>query len=292
MNQIKGQRVLGITFLLTLAFCIFEFIGGKISGSLALLADAGHMLTDMSAIGLAFFAALAASRRATAKMSYGFYRIEVLSALINGATLFTLAVFIVREAFERFNSPPVINTQVMILVGVMGLVFDLTSGFFLSRAAEGKNINVRGALFHVISDALGSFGTIVAGTVIALTGWLAIDPVVSCFIALLIIASAWRLLKDVAEVLLEATPAHINTHLLEQKILSLAGIQAIHDLHVWSISPGREALSAHLEVEKETDRDKVLHEVHEMLSREFHIDHSTLQIETSEHRKQEKSHFH
>jgi len=291
LNQIKGQRVLGIIFLLTLAFCVFEFIGGKISGSLALLADAGHMLTDLSAIGLAFFASLTASRRATAKMSYGFYRIEVLSALINGATLMTLAVLIVREAFERFNSPPPINTQVMIFVGAMGLVFDLTSGFFLSRAA-GKNINIRGAFFHVISDALGSFGTIVAGMVLALTGWRFIDPLVSCFIALLIFFSAWRLLKDVVEVLLEATPAHINTHLLEQKILLLAGIQAIHDLHVWSISPGRESLSAHLEVETGADRDQVLHEVHEMLSRDFQIDHSTLQIETSEHRQKEKSHFH
>ncbi len=291
MNPIKGQRVLGITFLLTLAFCIFEFIGGKISGSLALLADAGHMLTDLAAIGLAYVAGWMASRRATAKMSFGFYRFEVLSALVNGAALITLAVLIIREAFDRFNAPSVIHTQVMIGVGVMGLLFDFTSGFFLSRFA-GKDINIRGAFFHVVSDALGSFGTILAGMIIALTGWLYADPLVSCFIALLIILSAWRLLKDVVEVLLEATPSHINTQSLEQKILSLPGILAIHDLHVWSISPGKESLSAHLEVQPGTDRDKVLREVHEMLSRDFQIEHTTLQIETSEHRQKEKSHFH
>ncbi|HXV28384.1 MAG TPA: cation diffusion facilitator family transporter [bacterium] len=291
MIESKGQRVLGITFLFTLAFCIFEFIGGKISGSLALIADAGHMLTDLGAIGLAFFAGHMASRQATARMSYGFYRIEVLSALVNGAALLTLAVFIVLEGFHRMAETPVIHTQVMIVVGLAGLVFDIISGFFLSRYA-GKNINIRGAFFHVMSDALGSVGTVAAGVIIAVTGWRYADPLVSFFIALLIVVSAWRLLKDVVQVLLEATPSRINIQILENRMLSLPGIQAIHDLHVWSISPGKESLSAHLQVEEGTDRDKILHELHEILSRDFQIDHTTLQIETREHRRKEKSHFH
>jgi cobalt-zinc-cadmium efflux system protein len=291
LTALKGQRVLAVTFFLTLAFCVLEFVGGKLSRSLALLADAGHMLTDLGALGLAFFTGWVSAKRPTPKMSYGFYRMEVLSALINGTALITLAVFIVKEAFDRLKTPPEINTTLMLLVAFAGFAFDLINGFLIKRFAH-ENINIRGAFFHIVSDALGSFGTIVAGGVIRFTGWRYADPVVSCFIAFLIVVSACRLLKDVGEVLLEATPSHIDLEALENRILSLEGIQAIHDLHVWSLSPGKEALSAHLEVVDDIDRDQILHKVNEILSKHFQIDHTTLQVETPAQKRKEKSHFH
>ena len=282
---------MGIVFLLTLAFCIFEFIGARLSNSLALLADAGHMLTDLAALGLAFFASRMATKRATHKMSYGFYRVEILSALINGAALLMLAVFIVKEAFGRLETVPEIRTQLMLTVAFVGLVINLLNGFLLYRFAE-RDMNIRSALYHIISDTLSSVGTILAGLVIAKTGWRYADPLASCVIAVLIVASAWRLLKDVVNVLLEAAPSHIDVRILEQKMLSIEGVLAIHDLHVWSITSGKESLSAHLEVGEGTDRDGVLNQMNEMLSREFDVHHTTLQVEAPHRRTDEGRHFH
>ncbi|MDD5217224.1 MAG: cation diffusion facilitator family transporter, partial [Candidatus Omnitrophica bacterium] len=214
----KGQRFLGIAFFLTLAFCVFEFIGGKLSGSLALLADAGHMLADLSALGLAYFASWMAARPSTPRMSYGFHRIEVLSALINGVILVTMAIFIAKEAFHRLNENPEIHTGMMLGVAFVGLLFNIAAGFLLKSVAH-ESVNLLGAFFHVVSDALSSVGTIVAGCVIALTGWRYADPLVSFMIACLIGVSAWRLLRDVVAVLLEATPPHIDIEVLGKKVL-------------------------------------------------------------------------
>ncbi len=291
MTASSGQRILGITFFLTLAFCIFEFLGGKWSGSLALVADAGHMLTDLGALGLALFASRMASKQATPRMSYGFYRFEILSALINGAALLTVAIFIVLEALRRLHQAPVIQTHLMLLVAFIGFVFNLASAFVLSRFIH-ESMNMRAVFFHIISDTLSSVGALAAGLLILKKGWWIADPLASCLIAFLIVASAWRLLQEVVEVLLEATPRHINIVDVERKILSVAGVKGVHDLHVWSISSGKESLSAHLEAESGADPDELLHLVNEVLSKHFHVTHTTLQIESAEKSRKEREHLH
>jgi cobalt-zinc-cadmium efflux system protein len=281
----KGQRVLGFTFLATLAFCVLEFVGGKLSGSLALTADASHMLTDLGALGLALFANWMAAKSPTRKMTYGFYRIEILSALVNGAALLTISVFIVVEAFHRFHQKvPLENPQLMLVIAFAGFIFNLVTGFLLSRSAH-ENINVRAAFFHIVSDTISSAGTLLAGIVIIKTGRYEADPIISFFIAGLIVLSAYRLLKDVVEVLLEAAPAHIDVEKVEKDILSVTGITALHDLHVWSITSGKEALSAHLQVTPGMNADQILDHVNAVLLKNFNIEHTTLQIEFGDQRK-------
>ena len=291
--------MLGAAFFLTLAFCILEFVGGKLSGSLALMADAVHMLADVGALGLAFFAGRMAAKRATPKMTYGFYRFEILSAIVNGGALLAIALFIVKEALERFRHIPPIQTSLMIPIAAAGLVLNFFIGLLLLGFKE-ESINLRGAFFHVVSDGLSSLGTVGAGVVIALTGRRWADPAASCVIAVLISASGWRLLKDAVGVLLEAVPEHINMQALESGILSVRGVVAIHDLHVWSITSGHESLSAHLEAEPGSVPDELLGRVNEILSRGFNIHHTTIQIETADpskpcpvtHKKKSSKHFH
>lgn len=291
LNTSPGQRVLGITFLITLVFSVFEWIGGKWSGSLALIADAGHMFTDLGGLGLALFAGWMATKRATPKMSFGFYRFEIFAALANGALLAGIAVLIVKEALERFRLSSPIHTHLMLAVAFAGLLANLFCAFLLARHAK-DNINFRGAFFHVMGDALSSVVTIAAGLLILKTGWRFADPAASFFIAALIVVSAWKILKDVAEVLLEAAPAHINIHELKRKVLAVSGIHAIHDLHIWSISSGKVSLSAHLEVESERDGGQLLGSVNEILARDFHIHHTTLQLEDVKKKRHEDRHFH
>ena len=279
MNHQKGQRAVQVTFVLTLAFCVFEFLGAKLSHSLSLLADAGHMLTDLSALALTLFAGWMTQRRSTQRMSYGFYRFEILAALINGTALVTIAIFIVKEALLRFQTGgPLIQSHLMLVVAFIGLLVNLLCAFLLQPFSK-ENLNLQGAFFHIIADTLSSIGTLIAGLALAIWNWRYADPLAACAVALLIIISAWRLLKDVVEILLEAAPAHINVDDLEKRILSIPGICAIHDLHVWSISRGKEALSAHLEVIKDSDAPGILILVNQLLEREFQISHTTLQIE-------------
>ncbi len=291
MNLSSGQRVLAISFAVTLIFSLVEWIGGKISGSLALIADAGHMLTDLGGLGLALFASWMAAKRATPKMTFGFYRFEILAALANGAFLVAIALLIVKEALTRFYSPSPIHVHLMLGVAVLGLFANLFCAFLL-HAHSKDNINFRGAFFHVLGDALSSIAAILAGLIILKTGWRFMDPLVSFLICGLIIASAWKILRDASEVLLEAVPSHIKVHELEKQMRAVEGVCSVHDLHIWSISSGKVSLSAHLEVEPGVDQDKVLHFVNEILSRDFKIDHTTLQLESTAKKRQEDKHFH
>ena len=286
----KGQRVLKIIFFLTLAFCILEFVGGKLSHSLALLADASHMLTDLGGLGLVLFSTWMSSKKATRKMTYGFYRLEILSALVNGTLLLTIAVFIVLEAFHRLNAAQPIRTGLMLSIAIVGFILNVLSAWMLADSAK-HNISMRGAFFHILSDTFSSLGTIVAGVLIRFTTWPYIDPMISFAIAILIVVSAWRLLKDVVAVLLEAVPEHINMEKLEERILSVEGILAIHDLHVWSITSGHEALSAHLEAPPGCDFNGLLACLNEILSKEFNIHHTTLQIESAHKHREENEFF-
>lgn len=273
-----ARRALKFACIATLAFAFIEFVGGKISQSLALIADAGHLLTDAGALGLAFFAAWMTTQPATRRMSYGFHRVEILAALANGVGLVTIAVFIVKESFQRFSRPPAIQVDLMLALGAAGLVFNLVLALYLRRFSR-ENLNVQSAFFHVLADLLGSVGVVAAGLIVLKTQWVYADPLVSIVIAILIVLGAWKILKDSVGVLLEAAPTHVDIARLESRLLSLPGVQEICDLHVWTISSGKEALSAHLGVMAESDSNALLQEVNTVLSGEFGIHHTTIQIE-------------
>jgi len=278
---VSAKQVLKFAWVATLVFAGIEFAGGKFAHSLALIADSAHLVTDAGALGLAFFATWIAAHPPTRKMSYGYHRVEILVALVNGVGLVTVAVFLVKEAFERLHHPlPPIHLPVMIGVGSAGLFFNLFVAFLLRRASR-ENVNVRSAFLHVLADLLGSVGVVVAGLLIWKTGWLHADPAVSIGIALLIVWGAWQILRDVVEVLLEAAPARVDMERLEARLLALSGVEEICDLHVWTISSGKEALSAHLGVRPSAHPDFLLKEINSILSREFGIQHTTIQFEPS-----------
>ena len=282
------ERALRSACAATLVFALIEFVAGKFAYSLALIADGFHLLTDAGALGLAFFAAWIAGQPATRKMSYGFHRVEILAALVNGVGLVTISIFLLKEAFHRFGAPHEVHSGLMLGVGGAGLFFNLFIAAFLSRFSK-KNLNIRSAFFHVLADLLGSAGVVIAGVVIWKTGWNYADPLVSFGISLLIVWGSWQILRDVVEVLLEATPSRVDVTRLESRLLSLPGVQEICDLHVWTISSGKEALSAHLGVRSSSDPDALLKEVNRMLSHEFEIHHTTIQFEKT-HEKPHKPH--
>lgn len=277
------EKALRLSCVATLAVALVEFLGGKFAHSLALTADAAHMLTDAGALGLAFFAAWIARQPATRKMSYGFHRVEILAALVNGVLLVTLAVFLIRQAFIRFASPASLRGDLMLGVGGVGLLFNLLIALFLSRYFR-QNINVRGALYHVLADLLGSVGVVTAGLIVWKTGWAYADPVVGLGIAFLIVWGAWQILRNVVRILLEATPARVDMDRLEKRLLALPGVAEICDLHVWTITSGRESLSAHLAVRPSSDTRSLLEEINQLLSHEFGIHHTTIQFEEAGHK--------
>jgi len=287
----KGQRYLGIAFFLTLAFCVIEYAGGVFTGSLSLIADAGHMVADLGALGLAFFAAWFAGKKPTSKMTFGYHRIEVLTALVNAALLITIAIGICREGLERLSSETPIRGDVMIVIATAGFIVNVVIGAMLFKQSR-ENINIAAAFYHVLSDALSSVGVIAAGIVVSVTQWYLMDSIVSFLIAVLISTSALKLLKSVVPVLMEASPPHIDTGELERQVTAVDGVSALHDLHVWTISPGKESLSAHIEVKDEADRDQILDKVEALLSREFNITHTTLQIERTNRPRKTENHFH
>lgn len=269
---------MGFAFILTLAFCVLEFFGSAVSGSLALATDAGHMLSDTGGLGLALFASWVAQKPPTRKLSFGYYRFEILAALINGAILISLAVFFVIEAWSRFRVPHEVQTPVMLAVAFVGLLINLLCAFLLKPHSH-ESINFKGAFYHVMADVLSSLAVISSGLVIQFTNWYPADALISILIAGLIVYSAVRLLGDAVEVLLEATPGRVDTQLLEKRILQISGIRALHELHIWSISSHKASLSAHLEVESWVDADATLRAVNALLNSEFDIGHSTIQVE-------------
>ena len=274
----SAKRALKIACIATLVFAGVEFIGGQMVHSLALIADSAHLLADAGALGLAFFASWIAAQPATRKMSYGFHRFEILTALVNGVSLVTISIFIMREAMIRFHTPVRILSGPMIALALSGLIFNLSVAFSLRRPAK-ESVNVRSAFYHVVADLLGSVGVLAAGLVVWKTGWFYADPLASMGIAILIIGGAWKILRDVAEVLLEATPSRVNIAVLESRLLSITGVEEICDLHVWTISSGKEALSAHLGIHSGANPDLLLKEVNVVLSSEFDIHHATIQFE-------------
>jgi cobalt-zinc-cadmium efflux system protein len=273
-----NARRLGITLSLVVVYMVVELLGGLFADSLALIADAGHMLSDAGALGLTLFAMRFARRPATAQRTYGSYRAEILAALVNGATLVAVAIFIFVEAFERFRSPPEVQGGLTLVVACGGLLVNV-GGLLILHGSDDANLNMRGAWLHVLTDALGSVQAIVAGVLILTLGWYWVDPVASVLIGLLVIYSSWSLIRQSVAVLMETAPGHINVDDVRSALLTLPHVFNVHDLHVWTITSGFVALSAHITCPKVPDSDALLRAARTMLADRYGIRHTTIQID-------------
>jgi cobalt-zinc-cadmium efflux system protein len=273
-----GKRALTFVFLLTTAFLALEIVGGFLTGSLALLADAGHMASDAVSLGLALFAVWLAERPATPRRSFGYKRAEILAALANGVTLVAVSVWIFVEAFRRLQDPEPILGGWMMAVAVVGLAVNVAGAFALSRSG-GASLNVEGALRHVLADLLGSVGVIVAAGIILLTGWRYADPLVSAVIGVLVLASSWKLLRDSTNILLEATPKDVDAEQVGRRMASTPGVEEVHDLHIWTITSGFPALAAHVLVGRDENCHARRRDLEAVLAHDFGIEHTTLQVD-------------
>jgi len=273
----ESARALVWALALTAVIAVVEVAGASVSHSLALLADAGHMVTDAGAIGLSLFAFWVARRPASAEKSFGYYRLEILAALFNGALLIGVTVWIVVEALGRLHQPPVIRSGLMLAVAAVGLAANLVAVRMLHRARH-ENLNTRSTYLHILGDTLGSVGAIAAAGVILATGWLPADPLISIGIAALILVSAARLVWESVDVLLEATPQHVSLPRLQTAIAGVAGVTDVHDLHVWTVSNGIVAMSGHATVPDPALQQAALEEICRRV-RTFGIQHVTVQME-------------
>jgi cobalt-zinc-cadmium efflux system protein len=274
-----NARRLALALVLAASILVVEVIGGVLANSLALLADAGHVLTDVAALGLSWFAAWIARRPPSGRRTYGYYRAEILAALANGATLAAIAVLIVVEAVQRLAAPPQVRGTLMMVVAALGLAVNLEMLWVL-REGRDSNLNVRGAWLHVFTDALGSVQTVIAGALVLAFGWRWADPVASLLISLLVLYSAWQLLSEAVSVLMESVPGGVDLDQVHASITAVHGVVGLHDLHVWSISTSFVALSAHVQVE-DCDPTEALRQVREVLAKRFGIHHATIQVEPS-----------
>lgn len=274
----RGQKRLVFALCITGGWFVVELVGGIYANSLALMADAAHMLTDVGALGLSLFALKVAERPATHRKTYGYVRAEILAAFANGLFLIILGLFIFYESYRRLMTPPDVKSLAMLVVALTGLGANLaTAGVLFGIRKE--NLNLRGAFLHVFSDALGSLGAILAGILIMVWGWRLADPVVSAVIACLVIYSAWKLVAESVEILLESTPRHLKiSHILDD-LGRIPGVLSVHDLHVWSIASGMTAMSCHLVIKGEGDAQTILAEAGWLMREKYRIDHTTIQIE-------------
>jgi len=280
----RGERVrrrpLVVALAITAAFMAVEVVGGLWTDSLALLADAGHMATDAAALALALFAVWLARRPATPKRSFGYYRAEVLAALLNAGALVAISLLILWAAARRLGDPPAVESGPMLAVAVAGLAANAAAAWVLMRGGGHEtNLNTRGAFLHVVGDMLGSVGAIVAALVMLGTGWYAADPLLSAGIGLLVLWGAWRLLRESVDVLLEATPKGMDAGEVREAMTAVGGVAGVHDLHVWTVTSGLVALSSHVEVAGTRDWHEVLVDLSTLLRERFGITHVTLQPE-------------
>nr|WP_298599916.1 cation diffusion facilitator family transporter [uncultured Sphingorhabdus sp.] len=275
----RHKSRLYIALTLTTTFMIIEVIGGLWPGSLALIADAAHMLTDAGGLALALIAIRFAERPRTPQNTFGYVRMEVLSALTNAVVLLLLTVYILYEAYQRFLNPPEIIGGPMLAVAVIGLIVNLISMKLLS-AGSAESLNVKGAYFEVLSDMLGSLGVIVAAAVVVLTGWQLVDPIIGAGIGLFIVPRTWILLKQAVHILMEGTPPEIDMTLLERKLSELPEVIAVHDLHVWTITSGADAMSCHLIITDMSLAPATLTAAQAAMKTDFNLSHVTIQIET------------
>jgi cobalt-zinc-cadmium efflux system protein len=274
-------RRLAITLALASAYMVAEAVAGLAANSLALLADAGHMLSDVGALALSLFAIWFARRPPDAKRTFGYYRAEILAALLNGATLLAISLFIFVEAYQRLRNPPAVQGALLMGVAVGGLAVNL-AGLWILRGGKDQNLNVRGAWLHVLTDTFGSVGAIVAGVLVWARGWNWADPAVSVLIGLLVVYSSWSLLKASVAVLMESTPRGIDLDEVRDAMRAVPGVGAVHDLHVWTITRGIDSLSAHVVASGPVRKPTLLAELRRVVRDRFGIDHVTLQVEPEE----------
>ena len=265
---------------LTGTFMVLEVVGGWLSGSLALLADAGHMLTDVGALALTLLTAWIAGRPANARKTYGYLRWEILAALVNGAALFGIAGWVVVEAVQRLQHPEPIRPGLFLAFAAAGLAVNLVSLWLLHESRQGS-LNARGVYLHVMGDALGSVGALAAAAVIALTGWLPADPIASVLLSLLILAGAWRLLRESTDILLDAVPRHVSMADVQRRVSEVPGVVAVHDLHVWTVVNGVVAMSGHAVVPDLEAHPGVLEGIRTQMAA-LGIGHVTIQLEVED----------
>jgi cobalt-zinc-cadmium efflux system protein len=274
----KGKKRLVLALSITAIWFLIELAGGIYANSLALLADAAHMLTDLGALGLSLFALKIAARPATHEKTYGYLRAEILAAFANGIFLILLGLFIFYESYQRFWAPPEVKSLPMLIVAATGLCANLVTAGLLYGSRK-ENLNLRGAFLHVLGDTLGSIGAILAGILIMVRQWLLADPVVSVVVGCLVLYSSWELVKESVAVLLEGTPRHLKISQILKDLGGIHGVVSVHDLHVWSIASGMTAMSCHIVMKTDEDANRVLAESSLLMREKFRIGHTTIQLE-------------
>jgi cobalt-zinc-cadmium efflux system protein len=274
----QNKKALLISFLFIFTFMIVEVIGGIVTNSLALLSDAGHMLSDAVALGLSLAAFYIGEKASDKGKTYGYKRFEILAAFINGITLILVSLYIFWEAYHRFIDTPMVSPGMMV-IAFIGLVVNIIVAWILMRGDTEHNMNVRSAFLHVLGDMLGSVGAIAAGLLIYFFNWNLADPIASVMVAILIVISGWRVTKDSIHILMEGSPKGIDTEEVKNSLSAIPGVIEVHDFHVWCITSGFTALSCHVVVENEVNRDTILLRLSACLEQEFGIHHSTIQVE-------------
>ncbi|WP_243840663.1 cation diffusion facilitator family transporter [Paenisporosarcina antarctica] len=280
-DQREGNKKgLIIALTITTGIMVLEFFGGLFTNSLALLSDSGHMLSDASSLALSLVALWFANRPPSPSKTYGYYRFEILAALFNGITLFLISGFIIYEAIQRFNEPPSVSSGTMILIACIGLIANALSAFSLLKKADVKgNINMKSAYVHIIGDALGSVGAIVAGIFMLAFDWYIADPIISVLVALLILKSAWGVLKQSIHILMEGTPSTLDKDETLQLLKDIDGVLDVHDLHIWTITSGMDSLSCHIVINENEDEQVILQRAIHLVLDRYKIEHTTIQIE-------------
>ncbi|MED3726686.1 cation diffusion facilitator family transporter [Priestia filamentosa] len=278
-HHTNNKKALTLSFFLISFYLVVEVIGGIMTNSLALLSDAGHMLSDAVSLGLSLFAIKMGEKKATNTKTYGYKRFDILVAFLNGLALIFISLYILWEAFHRLLTSPEVMSTGMIIISSVGLVVNIVAAFLLMKGDHHDNLNVRSAFLHVLGDLLGSIGAIVAAVLILLFGWNWADSVASIIVAFLVIVSGIRVTRDSFHVLMEGTPSNLNTEKIKEKLLTIDGIKGVRDLHIWSISSDFPALSCHIVVEDFNRYEQIMTEVKHILSHAFHIEHTTIQVD-------------
>ena len=275
----KNKKNLTIVFILSFVYMIVEAVGGYLTNSLALIADAAHMLTDSGALGLALIAIWFAERPANPDKTYGYYRTEILAAFINALVLLLISFFILYEAWFRLKNPPEVLSKPMLVIATLGLIINIIGMRLLSEGSE-KSLNIKGAYLEVLSDMLGSIGVIIASLLIMFKGWEIADPIASIAMGIFILPRTWKLLKQVAHILMEGTPSHIDIESVKDDISAIEGVESVHDVHIWTITSGIDVMTAHVCIKDFTQGDKILTSIKHKLINDYNILHSTIQLET------------
>ncbi len=278
MDQTRSRKSLSAALAITAVWFFIELAGGLYTHSLALLADAAHMLTDLAALGLSLFALTIAARPATHEKTYGYLRAEILAALANGIFLVLIGIYIFYEAYQRLMSPVPVRSAAMLAVAATGLAANIVTAGML-HSGRKEDLNIRGAFLHVLGDAMGSLGAVIAGFLMVVRQWYLADPIVSVIVAILVMYSSWQLVRESVDVLLEGTPRHLNIGTILSDLGGVIGVRSVHDLHVWSITSGMPAMSCHIVLRPDVDSSAVLATLSRIMREKYGIEHTTIQIE-------------